>query len=185
MTTQADTDRRAAALDTYRADLASGQTLRYAAASFASGDRLNYAPVLRGRDYAALLGVLATFSTDDRNADTAAVVLRAVNRHGNTWQMYASIARALETVVRDGWTDVARMSGPEPGRPSSWQHPTTLRDAALLAALFVEIETAVGQTGSNVGLGWALRAVLDEVDPRGDLTRYACPRVHSSRTVGE
>jgi hypothetical protein len=153
---------REAVLERFERDLMAGTTFHYKAESNRSADRLNYQGPMREAAYGEVLATLGRFARQGRwQAYVAREAVQKVNLYGNDYQVAAALAEAFGKVVREGFYDVVAATGPEPGRPSSHQHPTTLRQALLLEVVYAEL-TCHLWLGSVPGYGWAVAALLDE-----------------------
>jgi hypothetical protein len=154
------TPERQAVVDRVEAGLLDGS---YFARS-ATGNRsvpLGRGPIA-GRNWAQIMQAVALFATDgDRNVATAHQILGRVNPYLTTNEVVAQVSERLAVVASKGYHDVIGATGPESGRPSSHQHPTTLRQAIILALLLIEVEHAAGNVGHVPGIGWCLRALMD------------------------
>lgn len=165
---------REAAYQRFLQDVEAGRALAYAAHSERSV--YGYQPVAHHRNYANAVAALATYAaTGDRAAAAAHAVLVRLPLYNTRSAMLATVAEVLLDVHMHGYDDVVRRSGPEAGRHSDHQHPTTLQDAADLVLLYAEVEAAVtaGLDPTKPylpGLGWCwIRALADDLVrvPRG------------------
>lgn len=153
------TARDDAAIARVEVDLVSGRYFRLIAASNRSAP-LSGAPIA-SRDWANMMLAIATYARmGDRAASTAAQIFGRVHQYLTPNEVVAQVADALAEVARSGWYDVRSASGPNPGHPSSHEHPTTLRDALWLALLMTEVEMSAGNIGHVAGPGWVLQRLV-------------------------
>ncbi len=118
-------------------------------------------PPIASRHWADIMGAIAQYAKQgDRAADVAAHLFGRINQYATPNEVVAQVADVLAAYVRNGYYDVRRATGPDPGRPSSHQHDTTLRDAIHLALLMVEVEMSAGYIGHVPGLGWCLHRLV-------------------------
>jgi hypothetical protein len=150
-------------------ELLDGTSFRYKAQGFRSVP-LGGGPAT-AREYASVITALGKFaSMSDWAAHvTAKVIAGGINQYLTPSEMVAKIAESLQSVVVDGWFDVRGATGPEPGRRSSHQKPTTLRQALLLECLFAEVSWNV-YLGTVPGLGWVVAGLIRDEG----VTVYEC-----------
>lgn len=154
--------------------LLSGYYFTLIAQSAAS--RYGYQPPVGYSYWSAAMTAVAKYgSWSDRMAETAFQLMGKINLYGTEAQAVQKVAEILSGIVRTGWYDTIGATGPEPGRPSSHQHATKLRDALYLAALMDEVEAALNYNQPKANIGWALKHLIE----RENLTIHACylPRV--------
>lgn len=159
----------------YREAVRSGLAFHRIAASNLSADRMNYAPMMSAGQYGSIVAALGRAAgMGDLYASAVADALRSVSPYLNGWQAAAGIATAFAEFQRKGWYDAATATGPDAGRPSSHQHALT--DAQVVVLHLVHSEAIRGlHLGTAHGIGWALRALVAEVN-LGSLHVYL-PRV--------
>lgn len=162
MTTTTHAEQVAATLTRYREELERGTTFHYAAQSH--GSRRGYEPpcTRRGWSHAIVtLGRMAAVS--DPLAQLARAAIHGLNLYGTDSQACSKIYQQAATAVAAGYDDVIRRASPEPGRPSTWVRPYTLREL-VIAVHWLEYATRQMNTGSANGVGWAARAVAAELN---------------------
>jgi hypothetical protein len=126
---------------------------------------------INSRHWADIMKAVATYAASDgRAAATAFKIFGRVNLYLTPNEVIAQVATVLADVVREGYFDVVRATGPEAGRQSAHQHATDLRAALYLALLMSEVELNAGNIGHVPGVGWALQHLVE----RENLTVYAC-----------
>lgn len=133
-------------------------------------------PPVTAEGWGAVIEALGKYARmGDRSAAAARVVVGKVNLYATANEVVAQVANALAEVAREGYYDVVRATGPEPGRPSSHQKATDLRTALSMALLMVEVTAAVGYVGHVPGVGWVVRHLVE----RENMTVYPMylPRV--------
>lgn len=131
---------------------------------------------IRSRDWANIMEAIAKYAQQgDRSAATARALFGRINLYLTPNEVIAQVAGVLAEVVRKGYYDVVRATGPEPGRPSSHEHATDIREALRLALLMTEVEAAAGYIGHVPGIGWCVKALVE----REGITVYEAymPRV--------
>jgi hypothetical protein len=168
------TENEVAAIARVEANLLSGYYFTLIANSNRSVPK-GRAPI-NSRHWADIMKAVATYAAaGDRSAATAAKIFGRVNLYLTPNEVIAQVADVLGEVVREGYYDVIRATGPEPGRPSSHQHATTLHEALRLALLMTEVEMSAGYIGHVPGVGWVLRHLVE----RENIRVYAAylPRV--------
>lgn len=117
---------------------------------------------ITGKHWAEIMKAIATYATmGDQAAATAFKIFGRVNLYLTPNEVIAQVATVLAEVVKEGYYDVIGATGPEPGRASSHQHATTLRDAIRLALLMTEVEMSAGNIGHVPGVGWVLRHLVE------------------------
>jgi hypothetical protein len=127
-------------------------------------------PPIRSGDWANIMKAVATYATwSDRAAATAAKIFGRINLYLTPNEVIAQVATVLAEVVKEGYYDVVRATGPEAGRASAHQHATDLREAIRLALLMDEVEMSAGYIGYVPGVGWVLRHLVE----RESVTVYA------------
>lgn len=119
-------------------------------------------PPATSRGYGKVIEALGRFAAQG-DWHTAAVrgAIVKVNPYVTPNEVVAQVAGALAEFVAKGYFDVIGATGPEASRPSAHQHAVTLRQAMLLKMLMVEVEEAIGYTGSVPGLGWCVQALME------------------------
>ncbi len=124
--------REAEIVERYRADLAAGVIFDRHAASAAS--YIGYRPVTSRNDFAAMITRLGRFAgLSDEAAQLAVAVLRTVQLYGCKEDMIARAYTAAAEAVREGYTDVVALAGPQPPKRSHAERPYSL--ATLLNLL--------------------------------------------------
>lgn len=156
------TDRDAQVIERVRGELLTGQTFRYVDASCTSADQMNYDPPISAYTYGAALQAFGTFARlhGDWGSAVVTAMLPGLSTGMGRFLNSARIARRAGEFVVAGWHDFQSATGPEPGRPSSHQHPTTERQAVLVNLLLQEVRVALGE--HNATLGWVLSALVEE-----------------------
>jgi len=157
-------------------ELVTGESFRLIERSeysrFTCGDRIP----ARSQDWARLIGALAKYAEQgDRAAQAVATVLGGgINPYLTNGEILAKVAAGFAKVVQNGWDDVIGRTGPEPGRPSAYQHDTTLVDAIHLRLAFEEARAAF-EGSEKAGVGWVLEHLIE----RENITVFAhyLPRV--------
>lgn len=145
----------------YEAAVFSPLALYRISSSNRSADQMNYAPMVTASQFGAVvvsLGKIAQMG--DFYADAANRAIRKVSPFLNGWQIMAGIADAFAEMHK-GWHDTRSATGPEAGRPSSHEHDITETQAILLVAAVSEVGHNL-QLGTLPGIGWALRAMIEE-----------------------
>lgn len=167
MSTSTRTTADQATIDSTAADLIAGRW--HARKARSQRSVMGYQPAISSRSWAAAMNALTRFAgSSDWAASVVFRTIGRVNLYSTPAEVAAQINDGLSAAARDGWHDVIGATGPEASRPSAHQHPTTLRQALLLALLSVEVEHAIGGAVSGVpGVGWAVQALLDD-DEHGD-----------------
>lgn len=138
-------------------------------------------PPIRSGDWANIMKAVATYATwSDQAAATAFKIFGRINLYLTPNEVIAQVADVLAEVVKEGYYDVIRATGPEAGRASAHQHATNLREAIRLALLMTEVEMSAGYIGHVPGVGWVLRHLVE----RESVVVYACylPKVAKSLT---
>lgn len=147
-------------IERYRADLVSGRV--FALAEISHRSRSGYEPPTTRQAWSqavVTLGKMAAVS--DPLAQIAQVIIGRLNLYGTNSHLVASAYMGASKAIDEGYTDVIRRSGPEPGRRSDHHRPYSLAECAQAAAwLAYAFETST--LGSLKGLGWALAQVLRE-----------------------
>lgn len=131
---------------------------------------------INSRHWADIMKAVAAYAAGgDQSAATAFKIFGRINLYLTPNEVIAQVADVLGEIVREGYYDVITATSPEPGRPSSHQHATDLREAIRLALLMSEVEMSAGYIGHVPGVGWVLRHLAE----RESVTVYACylPRV--------
>lgn len=170
MTTTMSPERRELVLTEYRRDLVNGTLFARHATS--SRGRHGYHPPIRRDQWAKAATTLAEMATkSDALAQLASRAIHRLNLYHGAPQFVAGIYDALAEAVHEGYTDVIRKSGPEPGRPSEWHRPYTLGEL-LTAAAWMSTAFTAETLGTLPGLGWVAAALIhDEGVPTHMLPR--------------
>lgn len=146
----------------YLDDVFSGRSFEYVRASHASADRMNYCPMIQASEYSAFVVTLGKAAAlGDFYAEAIRAALLKVSPYLNGHQIMAGVAGAFAEVQRSGWHDIRTATGPEAGRPSSWDHPTTEAQTITLLAILNELQFCM-HLGSVPGVGWALAQLIRE-----------------------
>lgn len=180
MSTKTFTEREQAVIDRVEADLLSGRYFTLIANSHKS------VPLGRGpasaRGWGGAMQAIAKFAAEgDWFASVAYRTLGRVNLYLTPNEVHAQIAARFADIVAEGYTDVIGMTGPEASRPSAYEHPTTLRQAILLALLMVEVHHRSDFLGSVPGIGWCLRALMERENV--PVSAHLFPALHAAEAL--
>lgn len=161
---------REAAYERFKAEHLSGA--KFARLSFPDPIARYHGGPLSHRTYGAMMEAVARFAgQSDWHAAAARHVFGKVNLYATVTEALAQVAGGISEFVGRGYTDVIRMTGPEPGRASQYtDQPLTESQHIELALLYVEVQTSVTASGGSLGyvagIGWALERWMREFPGR-------------------
>lgn len=173
------TAQRAVKVEEYAADLVSGKVFTRIETSQRSRGSYYGAGPLGHRPYAETLAALGRFaSQSDWHAYVAHRLVQGLPLYNTEAEFLAKLAGNFVAVVVNGYDDVVGRSGPNPGRLSSYQRETTLRDALNLHLLWCEIAIKV-DTSTISGPGWCAQALIE----RENVTvwQHIFPNIHAEQ----
>lgn len=147
------TEQRQATLERYEAEVLDGTVFMNHANSHRS--RYGYQPVCSRRTYARAVAALAEMAADtDPLAQIAHAILGAgLPLYGTEADLYEALYRRADAAIADGYTDVVKLSGPEPGRRSDAERSYTLAERIQVLHYLAKA------TGTNIG--WCLQALTE------------------------
>lgn len=149
--------------DDYVKSIRTGFAFYRVSESHRSADQMGYYPMVQNLAYSNVVASLARAAAiGDFYASAVHLAACKISPYLNGHQIVAAIATAFSKVVIDGWHDTRTASGPEPGRPSTHQHETTLHQAIVLMLLVHEIRHGLTDLGQDPRPGWALQAMVRE-----------------------
>jgi hypothetical protein len=105
------------------------------------------------------IGMMAERS--DAFAQVASRIVGKLNLYQSNSELRAQVYEGAAAAIRDGYTDVIGLAGPEPPRRRHATRPFTLSECVLLD-YWLE-EATYPQAGKVPGVGWAVEAIAAEL----------------------